>query len=86
MNLENYLEIHERIVIDVNIDGLPLFKSSREHFWPLLDRLVGTTHVLYNSYVVEWEITTNSYITYFVFAGRNLLLARKWIYVQWSKI
>ncbi|KYN05090.1 hypothetical protein ALC62_04019 [Cyphomyrmex costatus] len=42
MNLKSYLEIHKKIVIDVNADGLPLFKSSREHFWPLLGRLVGT--------------------------------------------
>lgn len=44
MNLENYLKFYGKIVIDVNVDGLPLFKSSREHFWPLLGRLVGATN------------------------------------------
>lgn len=44
MNLENYLKIHRKIVIDVNSDGLPLFKSSREHFWPLFGRLVDTNN------------------------------------------
>lgn len=44
MNLENYLEIYKRIVIDVNVDGLPLFKSSRQHFWPILGRLFGANN------------------------------------------
>jgi len=33
------------------------------------------THVLYNSYIVEWEITTNIYVTCnIVFAGISIAL------------
>lgn len=28
--------------ININIDGLPLFKSSRNQFWPILGKIVGT--------------------------------------------
>lgn len=40
MNLNDYLERFNKIVIDVNIDGLPIFKSSPSKFWPILGRLV----------------------------------------------
>lgn len=35
----------EKIVIDVNIDGLPLFKSSRVQLWPILIRVVNCRSV-----------------------------------------
>ncbi|KAK3915796.1 Caprin-2, partial [Frankliniella fusca] len=42
-NLNNYLQVHEVIQIDFNIDGLPLSKgSSKMKFWPILGKLVGT--------------------------------------------
>lgn len=42
MQLEQYLHIRGRIVIDINIDGLPLFKSSKVKFWPILGYLTMT--------------------------------------------
>jgi len=36
MLLQDYLQVHRKIVIDINIDGLPLFKSSKLKFWPIL--------------------------------------------------
>ncbi|XP_011862393.1 PREDICTED: uncharacterized protein LOC105558986, partial [Vollenhovia emeryi] len=40
MNLDEYLENYSEIFIDINIDGLPLFKSTSERFWPILGQLV----------------------------------------------
>ncbi|XP_025263565.1 uncharacterized protein LOC105249208 isoform X2 [Camponotus floridanus] len=40
MNLNDYLERFNKIVIDINIDGLPISKSSSSKFWPILGRLV----------------------------------------------
>lgn len=42
MNLREYLERYHCIKIDVNMDGLPLFKSSKKKFWCILGHLVGT--------------------------------------------
>jgi len=42
MDLQGYLERFHEIVIDVNIDGLPLHKNSPVRFWPILGRLVKT--------------------------------------------
>jgi len=33
------------MVIDINIDGLPLFKSSKTKFWPILGYLTMTKNV-----------------------------------------
>lgn len=40
MNLNDYLERFNEIMIDINIDGLPISKSSPSKFWPILGRLV----------------------------------------------
>lgn len=40
MNLNVYLQTFNEILIDINIDGLPLFKSSAQRFWPILGKLV----------------------------------------------
>jgi len=40
--LEPYLHKYGRIIIDINIDGLPLFKSSKAKFWPILSYLTMT--------------------------------------------
>lgn len=40
MNLDEYLQNFNEILIDINIDGLPLFKSSSQRFWPILGKLV----------------------------------------------
>lgn len=42
MDLREYLQRYDCIKIDVNIDGLPLFQSSKKKFWPILGHLVGT--------------------------------------------
>lgn len=39
--LEEYLQMKVKIEIDVNMDGLPLFRSSKKKFWPILGCLVG---------------------------------------------
>ncbi|KAK3918582.1 Protein ANTAGONIST OF LIKE HETEROCHROMATIN PROTEIN 1 [Frankliniella fusca] len=36
-----YLLAHDEIVVDINIDGLDLFKSSQISFWPILGCLKG---------------------------------------------
>lgn len=40
--LEEYLNVNKKIMIDINIDGLPLHKSTKLKFWPILGHLVGT--------------------------------------------
>lgn len=40
MGLQEYLRKNGRVVIDVNMDGLPLSKSSPLKFWPILGYLV----------------------------------------------
>ncbi|KMQ85236.1 hypothetical protein RF55_16325 [Lasius niger] len=40
--LDEYLRINGKIQIDINIDGLPLFRKSKKKFWPILGKLVGT--------------------------------------------
>lgn len=47
MNLENYLSRFNEIIIDINIDGLPLHKSSPVRFWSILGRLVRTKNELF---------------------------------------
>ncbi|XP_066585440.1 uncharacterized protein [Prorops nasuta] len=41
MNLEQYQDHYKEIVMDINIDGLPLFHSGIDKFWPLLGKVVG---------------------------------------------
>jgi len=36
-----YLHHYEKIEVRINVDGLPLFKSSRTEFWPILGVLSG---------------------------------------------
>lgn len=45
MNLQEYLRKNGRVVIDVNMDGLPLSKSSPLKFWPIPGYLVGTENM-----------------------------------------
>ncbi|XP_071652563.1 uncharacterized protein [Temnothorax longispinosus] len=42
MLLEEYLETYHQICIDVNMDGLPISKSSPLKFWPILGRLIDS--------------------------------------------
>lgn len=42
MLLEEYLKTYHQICIDVNMDGLPISKSSPLKFWPILGRLIGS--------------------------------------------
>ncbi|XP_024882379.1 uncharacterized protein LOC112461385 isoform X2 [Temnothorax curvispinosus] len=42
MLLEEYLETYHQICIDVNMDGLPISKSSLLKFWPILGRLIDS--------------------------------------------
>lgn len=42
MLLDEYLNKYGNIIIDVNMDGLPITKSTRLKFWPVLGRLVHT--------------------------------------------
>jgi len=41
LNLKKYLQVKQKIKIDINTDGLPLFRSSKKKFWPILGHLVG---------------------------------------------
>lgn len=38
---DNYLLKHKEIIIDINIDGLALFSSTDDNFWPILGCLIG---------------------------------------------
>jgi len=42
MDLQEYLTRFHEIIIDINMDGLPLHKSSPIKFWPILGRIVRT--------------------------------------------
>ena len=42
LRMREYFEIHAGIKLNVNIDGLPLFKKSKWKFWPIQGKLVGT--------------------------------------------
>lgn len=41
---DEYIHEHGEIVIDVNIDGIPLSKSSEKHFWPILGKFRNFKH------------------------------------------
>ena len=40
--VEHILQDYEIIEVDINIDGIPLFKSSRTQLWPILIKVVNT--------------------------------------------
>ncbi|XP_029162066.1 uncharacterized protein LOC114933620 isoform X1 [Nylanderia fulva] len=42
MLLDEYLNIYNSVIIDINMDGLPLSKSSKLKVWPILGYLVNT--------------------------------------------
>lgn len=42
LNLEEFLIANNSIKLDVNMDGIHLFKKSDKKFWPILARLVGS--------------------------------------------
>ncbi|EZA62825.1 hypothetical protein X777_01855, partial [Ooceraea biroi] len=42
MQMEQYLHIYGKVIIDINIDGLPLFKFSKTKFLPILGYLTMT--------------------------------------------
>ncbi|KYN24347.1 PREDICTED: uncharacterized protein LOC108758228 [Trachymyrmex cornetzi] len=69
MLLDEYLEKYGNITIDINMDGLPITKSSRIEFWPQLGRLVYTDNepFLIGLYIGEWDpIDVHSYLRNFV--------------------
>lgn len=41
---DGYIHQYGEIVIDVNIDGIPLSKSSEMHFWPILGKFQDSEH------------------------------------------
>ncbi|XP_029678800.1 uncharacterized protein LOC115244923 isoform X2 [Formica exsecta] len=79
MLLDEYLDKYGNITIDVNIDGLPVTKSTRLKFWPVLGRLVHTDNdpFLIGLYVGEWDpIDVHSYLNDFVAEVEYLLKHR----------
>ncbi|EZA48415.1 hypothetical protein X777_13805, partial [Ooceraea biroi] len=77
MLLEEYLKTYNQICIDVNIDGLPIFKSSPRKFWPIEKHSTDVRSFL-NNFVNEVEdLYENGYtfngITY-SFLVRNFIL------------
>lgn len=76
MLLDEYLEKYGNIIIDVNMDGLPIAKSVRLKFWPQLGRLIHTDNdpFLICLYVGEWDpIDVHSYLHNFVTEVEYLL-------------
>ncbi|KAM0724670.1 hypothetical protein ACS0PU_009054 [Formica fusca] len=76
MLLDEYLDKYGNITIDVNMDGLPVTKSTRLKFWPVLGRLVHTDNdpFLIGLYVGEWDpIDVHSYLNDFVAEVEYLL-------------
>ncbi|EZA52862.1 hypothetical protein X777_07981, partial [Ooceraea biroi] len=41
---DEYIRQHGEILIDVNIDSIPLSKSSEMHFWPILGKFWDCKH------------------------------------------
>ncbi|KAE8739894.1 hypothetical protein FOCC_FOCC014593 [Frankliniella occidentalis] len=41
---QDYLNNSRAVYLDINIDGLPLFRSSKAQFWPILGCLSGVRH------------------------------------------
>lgn len=58
----------EEVLIDVNIDGLPLCKSSNRQLWPILFNVVDTTEVhligVYEGY--SKPNSSNAFLKYFI--------------------
>lgn len=52
---KNNLNGLNQINIDFNIDGLPLAKSSRQQFWPILCSILNVPRIL-NSFFFCWHI------------------------------
>ncbi|EFN67943.1 hypothetical protein EAG_06507, partial [Camponotus floridanus] len=76
MLLDEYLEKYGNIIIDVNMDGLPIAKSVRLKFWPQLGHLIHTDNdpFLICLYVGEWDpIDVRSYLHDFVTEVEYLL-------------
>jgi len=76
MLLDEYLEKYGNIIIDVNMDGLPIAKSVRLKFWPQLGRLVQTDNdpFLIGLYLGEWDpVDVHSYLNDFIIEVQNLL-------------
>jgi len=70
MLLDKYLDKHSNITIDVNMDGLPITKSTRLKFWlKVLGHLVHTDNdpFLIGLYVGEWDsVDVHSYLHDFI--------------------
>lgn len=82
MLLHEYLGKYNNITIDINMDELPVTKSTRLKFWPVLGRLVHTDNdpFLIGLYVGEWDpVDVHSYLHDFVVEAEPF---RIWIYVQ----
>ena len=43
IDCDRFLRAHSTIQVQLNVDGLPLFKSTNEQFWPILGLLVQAT-------------------------------------------
>ena len=57
MELEEYLLQYRSITVDINIDELPLSKSSKLKFWHILGHLVGSENepFVISIYFSEWD-------------------------------
>lgn len=76
LTLENYLQVKEKIEIDINTDGLPLFRSSKKKFWPILRHLVGTKNEPFVIAIYFGNSDPNNvqeFLQYFVNEADNLI-------------
>lgn len=75
--LEEYLHRKEKIEIDINADGLPLFRSCKKKFWPILGHLVGTENELFVIAIYFGKSDPDNieeFLTDFVNEAENLIM------------
>jgi len=75
MLLDEYLEKYGNIIIDVNMDGLPIAKSVRLKFWPQLGLAQTDNDPFFiGLYLGEWDpVDVHSHLNNFIIEVQSLL-------------
>lgn len=60
------VELPKELTLNVNIDGVPLYESSKGEFWPILGKFVELSHLKPFVIGLYFHVSSKSKVKFFV--------------------